>query len=127
LKVAMAGTIVADGDHVTRYDEATGVITGVESAIIAYVVPALRIFHMRNIMVSGTNIGTYRVEVDGDTLAKKRSYYTEYNVDFAFDPDPAFGIKLEAGSTVVVYVRHDSGIANPGDFNATISGRLEIA
>ena len=127
-KLKVEATIVAAptaGSSQDTYNEITAIAAGGWNPIVSYTVPAGKIFHLRHVSVSGTNKATYRVLWGGSlVLAKKRTYYTQFNEDFFFAADDTLGKAFAASTTVWVDVSHGN-ILEIGDFNATISGRLE--
>jgi hypothetical protein len=113
------------GEEINIYDEITNKIFAAYHTIVSYTVPANHIFRLRHVSVSGSNKASYRVLWGmASIIAKKRTYYTSFNEDFFFEADDTLGTTFVAGDTVYVDVTHSNSTAN-GDFNATISGRLE--
>jgi hypothetical protein len=115
------------GESIDAYDEITNKVFAAFHTIVSYTVPALKVFNLRHVSVSGTNRASYRVLYDaGVIVAKKRTWYTNYNEDFFFEADGTLGLKFTAGQVIYVDVTHFRSDVT-GDFNATISGRLEDA
>ncbi len=64
---------------------------------------------------SGTNIATFELKKEEDTLGKQRTYFSSpLNILF----DLKDGIKLDAGQQLFLFVSHNR--PSLGDFNATI-------
>jgi hypothetical protein len=115
------------GDQINTYDEITNQIFAAYHTIVSYTVPAAKIFKLRHVSVSGSNKAEYRILGAGaSVIAKRRTSYTNFNEDFFFESDDTIGTKFTAGQVVYVDVMHSNALAN-GNFNATISGRLENA
>jgi len=123
LKVEASASISISGEDVIAYNEVNSVPSGADTLVATYTVPLNKTFHLRHCMVSGTNIGVFTLKAADNSIAKKRTYFTKFNEDFFFESDVSEGIKLTAGQTVKVYVRHSRPVV--GDFNASIYGRLE--
>ena len=112
--------VVEDGDDGTAinvYDDVSSVAQSSATTILTYVVPALKTFYFKNASVSGTNIATYTVKVDGGTQDLKRTYWGMFNETFSFEK-----YKINSGETITVEVIHER--PNSGDFNAKIVGNL---
>ena len=129
-KLKVEATIISEGisgESIDAYDEITNQVFAAYHTIVSYTVPVGKTFHLRHVSVSGTNKATFRVlHGAGVILAKKRTYYTNFNEDFFFESDNTLGNLFVAGENIYVDVTHSNAAAN-GDFNATISGRLENA
>lgn len=129
-KLKVEATIVAEaivGETIDVYDEITNKVFAAYHTVVSYTVPAGKVFHLRHVAVSGNNKASFRVLWgSGNILAKKRTWWTRFNEDFFFESDSSLGNKFVAGDVVYVDVSHSNTLAN-GDFNATITGRLENA
>ena len=113
----------SSGTEVIQYSEVIGVAAAIETTIITYTVPVAKTFYLHNITVSGSNIGEYKVKINGTTKNKKRTWWTKFNEDFNFLASPNQGLSLTAGQTVQVTILHNS--SSVGDFNSSIQG-LEV-
>lgn len=95
------------------FNEITNLESNNESTIVSYTA-SVNCF-VSQISVSGDNIATYRVLINGDTVDKARTYFgAAFNHCFDFKD----GILLTAGQTVRVNVVHDR--PDLGSFNARI-------
>ena len=115
--------IVPISANLALYDTATGIVTGVPTTVVTYLVPALGTFYIKHVAVSGTNVATYWLDVDGVTMVRRRTNWTNLNDDFNMETDVNTGLKVSAGSLIEVKVVHARAAA--GDFDGTIFGRLE--
>jgi hypothetical protein len=100
------------------YGESLNVAGFGTSTIINYTVPAGKKMVLGSISASGENRAVYTVEVNNSTQAKKRSYFTEYNVFF-----DAFKIELIAGDNLKVIVENRTN--SVADFNANFTATLD--
>jgi len=101
---------------VNEYNEISSVPSGIATTIVSYVVPVGKTLYLTYANGSGGNIGLYTFEIDGIVEDKKRSYYTEFNVDFVLNQ------KANAGQVVRVRINHSGDVVS--DHNAKISGVL---
>lgn len=102
------------GNLVNYYNEVTAVASGVLTTIQTYTV-AVANASLQLVDVSGTNIATYTVLLNGNPLIKKVTYFSgEFNEDFSF----ASGLGLVSGDVVTVTVLHNRPTV--GDFNSRI-------
>jgi hypothetical protein len=108
---------------VAEYDSVTGVAASGSQTIVSYTVPVGDTFNLSRISVSGDNIAEFTVNINGSPIATKRSWFTDYNVEFIFESSSGSGPAMNAGDTVNVVVNNFR--PTPGDFNGTILGRLE--
>jgi hypothetical protein len=120
---ALSATLVTSGDPYTTYSESLSVQSGVETIVLSYMVPSGMTFYLRHALGSGENIAAYTMYVDGSAVAKKRSWYTDFNVDFFFEADVNEGLEVLGSSVLELTVLHNSPM--PGNFNASIFGQLQ--
>lgn len=91
------------------------ILESIEEKVLSYTVPIGKKFDLTNIACSGDNIARFRIEIAGDVKQKKRSWWTNFNVDFNFNE-----LIIEAGEKIEVFAENiGTGTA---DFNATIIG-----
>ena len=116
--------IIPMGDDLTVYDETLGVTANTITDVISYTVPALKQVYIKHILASGTNVSVFTLEVNGSVVAKQRTYYTHFNTEFTFSPDPNAGLIYHEGDVIKVRAEHYN-VAMAGDFNATVLMRIE--
>lgn len=83
--------------------------------VIDYTVPPARKVRMRSIEAFGMNKGSFTIEINGDVVARKETYYTKYETVFDFENYP-----LEPGDNIKVVA--DNKGTNTGLFNARLRG-----
>jgi hypothetical protein len=106
------------------YDEALLVPNGSEQVIASYAVPAGKTFFMALAEAFGSNVATFRVDIDGQTVAKGRTWFNGgLGVNFSFNDSRGLGLKVDGGKTIEVMGVHSR--PNPGDFEARILGVLK--
>lgn len=105
------GTIEA-GTVDTAYNEVTSVVNGALTTIVSYM--AVITTRLKAVEVTGTNIATYTVLVNGDVINKKRTYYGNLDNDFQFSK----GYHLNTSDVVSVQVLHTQ--PDPGNFSGFI-------
>lgn len=105
-----------DDTAVNTFAEVSAVPIGVETQVVSYTVPTAKHGLLQAIEASGENKGTYRCYINGAQIATKRTYYTYYNVNFAFDAND--GVYLQPGDQVTVTVNHTGLVV--GDFDGRI-------
>lgn len=110
----------AGGGSLNLFNEANAVPAATPTKIVELTVPAGKTFKLLEVHASGTNVANFWVVVDGTIQARKRSYYTHYNVDFTF---PGVGLEVSAGKKVSVHVQHTQ--VDVGDFDANLFGALQ--
>lgn len=108
------------------YAEASAVPAGVETTIVQYVVPLiLTNAILQRISVSGSNVGRYRVYLNGTPIDTRRTYYGgNFSEYFEFSMGSGDGQILAPGDIVAVKILHDRVYV--GDFQGRIQV-LEIA
>ena len=115
-KVDVSGSsiLVTDAENVTNvYNEILSVASGVLSNITSFT--ATQNSKLKQIDVSGENIATYEVLVNGNIVSKKRTYFGgPLDTSFFFDK----GINFLAGQQVLVRVIHNR--PSTANFNANI-------
>lgn len=104
-------------DQINTYAEVSSVASATLTTIVSYTVPIGKIFYLNLAELSGSNIAEVFVTVNNVTIAKKRTYFTDYNAEFLF-----FGNAQAAGDVVAVKIEHNRALV--GDFEARIIGGL---
>jgi len=101
------------------YSEALAVPSGSETAVVTYTVPVGKTLHLFRAQFSGENIATYRVKIDGTTVALQRQWWTDgLSGEIRFDAGR--GLPCPAGSVVTVTALHQRPSA--ANFSARIQG-----
>ena len=106
-------TVKADGTQTQIYAEITSVANGSLTTVLTYISATKRL--IKQVQVSGSNIATYTLLVNGDIVMKSRTYFGgELNSVMNCDS----GIKLAPTDIVTIKVIHERPFV--GDFNATL-------
>lgn len=115
INVSISGASNPDGLTVT-FNEITSVGSGIETSIATLIAPVGGA-RVQKVDVSGDNIALFRVKLDGDTIATRRTWWGNFNENFEFE---SFinGLLLTSGQTLEVTVLHNR--PNLGAFEATI-------
>lgn len=115
---------VDDGEIVNQFDTVLAVASGAETLIGTYTVPAGKSFALIRVDLSGTNIATYNLYIDGDLKARKRTWFCGpfcEVIDFSnIDLD---GLRLSEGQIIEIKVIHQR--TDAGDFESRMQGLLE--
>jgi hypothetical protein len=111
-------------DVISEFAEITSVPLSTMTDILTYTVPAGFTLKLAKIEVSGSNIATYEVTVDGTLEARKRTWFSgPISETFNFETAAAGGFPVLAGSVIKVRVIH--GRPMLGDFEARLIGELD--
>jgi hypothetical protein len=108
------------GLYLVEYAEINSVAGLASVDIIDYTVPVGKELKLKTVEASGENKAVYSVKINDTIKSKKRSYFTEYNVDF-----DAFNLILNAGDNIKVTV--DNTRNSVADFNANFIGVIQDA
>ena len=103
----------------TPFSEVAAVVTGVETTLLSYTVTHDAGMDFLQAVASGDNIGKYRVKVNGVTRQMKRSYWSDFNVEFDMRSEDL--IKDDVVTVTVI----SSADPDPAPFNASIIGGLK--
>lgn len=91
--------------------------------VLTYTVPALSTLKLCRIEVSGNNIATFEVWINGSLEARKRTIWGQgLNEEFIFETNLAGGLVVPGGQVVQIKVIHFR--PNPGDFEARLLGEI---
>jgi hypothetical protein len=98
------------------FNSVLAVASGVETTIITVTAPmgGLRV---EKINASGENVALFRVYVNGTEIIDKRSWWTQFNVEFAFE-NFINGLLLTSGQVLTVTCYHTRPYV--GNFEATV-------
>jgi hypothetical protein len=105
----------ADGLNI-NYNEISSIASGLETTLITLTIPVGG-RRIQKIDFSGNNIALYRVKVDGNIIATRRTWWGNFNESVSFERF-LNGLKLIASQVLTVTVVHDR--PNLGSFEATI-------
>lgn len=109
-----------DESIVNEFAETAPIAANAITTILTYAVPAGKELFLSRIDVGGGNIGTYEVFIDGDLIARKRTYFGgNLNETFDFSVSSRRGLPVETGEIITVTVVHDR------PFNAVFESRLQ--
>lgn len=100
---------------VNIYGTASLVPSGSNTTVATYTVPVAGELVLSSVEVSGGNVAEYTIEVNNIVVAKRRTYWTDFNSVFGFDR-----FTLSASDTIDVKVLHNRTTAS--DFDARIIG-----
>jgi hypothetical protein len=109
------------GEKINEFSEVTAVASGAETTILTYAVPPSKVLVMDKIEVSGTNISTFKVKIDGNDKARMHTWFNG-NLGHVFDFN---GLQLNAGSIILIRALHNR--PTTGDFEARLLARLKDA
>lgn len=112
----------SSGAEIFEYGTATSVASNATVTVVSYTVPGASTFSLGHISASGDNIAIYTVLINGSPVAVKRSWFTDYNIEFYFESTSNGGPSVSAGDTVELQVTNFR--PTTGDFNGTIFGQL---
>jgi hypothetical protein len=111
VNAVIAGTVK------NKYSEVTAVASAVDTLILTHTVAINGA--ILKIAVSGDNIATYVVKINGVTQDKIRTYFSgALNSEFNFDVGGGEGLTVLAGDVIQVRVTHNR--PDVGDFNARL-------
>lgn len=97
------------------FEEDGAVASGATATILDYTIPPNRELRFRLCEVFGRNTGNYTVEIDGDLVARKETYYTRYETEFNFD-----NFELLEGQNLQIKVENKG--PQTAYFNARVRG-----
>lgn len=103
--------ILTEGTTRNFFNEVTSVPSNIQTTI--QTITILQKSRLQRINVSGTNIATYEVYINGTLFDRQRSYFTQLNLFFEFGEQP-----LNVSDVIVVKVFHTRPTV--GDFNSKI-------
>ena len=112
--ISVSGSVgvLETGTVDTAYNEVLSVASSILTTVTTYT--AIQPTRIKWIDVSGTNIATYTVYVNGTPISKKRTYYGNLDNSFQYSK----GYALLTSDVVAVKVEHTQ--PSVGDFNAFI-------
>ena len=108
----VAGDFVGE---LNLFEEDATVAASNTVTLIDYTLPANRELRFRIAEAFGDNIGAFEVQIDGVRVALKKTYYTYYETDFAFE-----NFTVESGQNIKILATNRG--SNAAYFNARIRG-----
>lgn len=105
------------GTTINDYNEISSVASGILTVINSYTMTNSGF--LQKIIVSGTNIATFQVDLNGNTIDKKRTWFNgSLNEEFDFSDYSKTGYPMAIGDIIEVKVLHNRPTV--GDFNTRI-------
>jgi len=103
----------------STFNEVSSVPSNTITTVATYTVPVAKIAILETVDVSGSNIGTYTVEVNGVVKDKKRTWFNgPMSERFDFRTTSGGSVQLVAGDVVRAVITHKRPTV--GDFSAKI-------
>lgn len=118
--------LALDEETVSVYDEIAALPSGAESAIVTYTVPVDKIAFLYWIEASGENIARFKVAVNGDVIATRRTHHgSGLTTEFNFSTPNKRTYVLQPGDILTVKALHNR--PQSGDFEARVEMLLKDA
>ena len=111
-------------DVINTYNEISSVASSTATTVTSYTVGVGKTGILQSVHVSGTNIATYEIKVNGSNIETTRTFFgnsLDSNINFTGEVNS--GYSLSSGDVVTVVVTHNR--PSSGDFNARIQA-IEI-
>lgn len=109
----------ATGTVKSFYNETLAVAIGATENLVTYTVPAGKVVYILKVDISGSNIATYDIFVNGSKIGRKRTYFGgDYSDTLEFGSSASEGLKLNVGDIVTVDVTNFR--PSVGDFEARL-------
>lgn len=102
----------------SAYNEITAVPTSTPTLLVSYTAPMGKVSFLQKIFVSGENVATYKIKLNGTAIETIRTYFggpLNASADFS---DSIRGRLLVVGDVVTVFVEHQRPFV--ADFNGRI-------
>lgn len=101
------------------FSEVFAVATSATTTILTYTVPSGQDNYVLSLEMSGTNIATYDILIDGVQFARTRTYFSgPFTQEIRIGSTLIDGYKIITGQVVVINVTNFR--PNPGDFEARL-------
>lgn len=108
-----------EGAPASPYDTAVGVLSGVETTILQYEVPADKTATIYRCEASGENIARFQILLNGDAIATRRTHHgSGLTTEFDFTTPSKNSLTFQPGDIVRVNVLHIRPMA--GDFESRL-------
>mgnify|MGYP000247433451 CR=1 FL=1 len=101
------------GENKSIYNEVAAAPVGSSQLITTYTVPASFESLLKNIFVSGDNLGQFQVKKNGSTIYTARTWWADFNASIPVDD-----LKLIANDKIEVFVTNRGSMVAP--FESTI-------
>ncbi len=95
------------------YNELAAAPVGASTLVTSYTVPIGSEASLKNVLVSGDNIGQFIVEINGSKIATLRTWWADFNASLLLD-----NLKLVANDKIEVFVINRGAMVAP--FESTI-------
>lgn len=105
---------------INEYNEVNSVPNSTLTNLVTYTVPLASTAILERVSISGENIATYQVSINGTVIDTRRTFWGTLNEYFNFTSPDVFGTALNAGDVVLVTVIHFRPDL------ASFEGRLQI-
>lgn len=102
----------------STYNEIAAVVASTPTLLVSYTAPMGRVSYLYRVFVSGSNIATYKVKLNGTVIETIRTYFGGALNAVADFSEAAKGMPLAVGDVVNVEVEHQRPFV--GDFNGRI-------
>lgn len=97
-----------DEEVISSFNAITSVVSGVNTVLLTYTVPVGKMAYLQKAELSGDNIASYEIYLDGVLSGRKRTYFgSSLNEEFNFEAENNKGLKLLANTVVVLKVTHN--------------------
>lgn len=101
-------SLASDESAAESYNEIAALPSGIESAVLTYVVPVDKLAYLYRLEAGGENIAKYRVLVNGTPVATRRTYFGgDLTTVFEFFTPNKQSLVLQPGDTVTLMVSHN--------------------
>jgi hypothetical protein len=97
------------------YNDVNSVLPNTDTLVVSYTVPVGKKFDLNSATCSGENTAKFTVKINGAIIQVKRSWWTEFNVDFDFREQI-----LSAGDVVEIFVTNNGKASVT--FDSTVIG-----
>lgn len=102
------------------FSEIMSVATGSSATILSYTVPSGQDNYLLGVEVSGTNVATYDILIDGTAFARTRTYFSgPFMGQIHVGSSLIDAYKLVTGQVITILVTNFR--PDPGDFEARLS------
>jgi len=111
-------TQAPSGNTAAVFDTKAGLAIGASATVVSYTAPVSPVAYVQKIYLSATQIGTYTMKLNGNTLYRIRMSPTQFTYNLDLASGSAFGIRLMSGDIFTIEVENNgTGI---GTFDATL-------
>lgn len=112
-----------EAQTINTFNEINSVPSQALTTVVTYTVPLTGFFRVNRVEFSGSNVGDYTVLLDGNVIAKRRTWFGgEISGSFEFGGSNRGDFEIPAGSIIKLKVFHRQ--PSLGDFEGRILGTL---